>query len=516
MVLFKGQFRRIYHYHLKKCGGTYFNSWLRQHTSDGRDNAGEGMVYNGKPQSDWTYSRENPIGADVEAAARGLFYWADVIYTHAAWRDYATDDTFCITIIRNPVDRIISQVADWRREMALRRVDLHPPIYNFMSDVDTLSLRSFLEKHAFDEARPFFDNYLIRALATTNVDPYYWESVDYPDMTSTALRTMWNRYHLVGLAENMQATQAALAAALGLVPERVEGTRLNVTNSKSALQEEAEDAADILAELTAYDAIVYEQAARRFDEHHSVHADYDERAFESGDAHDAVKRLTPMHRAGYTVFSVRDALIVSGIHGRDGAGYANCRVWTGPSTRTVIYFPVPVGERLEVRLWVHGYASQAILRHTLRMEIDDIAVPHQFVPEAGWHEVVVMQAVSRRPFMKLTIHLDETLDSIAAGQGPGDPRRRGLSFDSYGWRVVQSYPVAYPAQRSQSLPSASDDGEARSSVGEDGPVDEPGVIDEIDPAEGIGDVDPPAPCEDVPEDTAPGTDAPAAHQSAAD
>ena len=114
MSLFANGFSRIYHFHLKKCGGTSMNSWLDQHVEDTRG-------------YDVSWEGRRPKGKQLPNCwVRSLFFVADVVYDHEPIRMRSIPGTFCFTVLRSPRDRLLSQVSDWRRlNPALFRVQSH-------------------------------------------------------------------------------------------------------------------------------------------------------------------------------------------------------------------------------------------------------------------------------------------------------------------------------------------------------------------------------------------------------
>ena len=107
-----GAWRRIFHYHLMKCGGTTLGRWLDTLTFDERSFRTIKNVPIGEPRLDENGEVYNAL---VPSLARSLFHWSDVIYRHEPIRAYAPKGTFCFTVLRDPVQRLVSHVADWRR-----------------------------------------------------------------------------------------------------------------------------------------------------------------------------------------------------------------------------------------------------------------------------------------------------------------------------------------------------------------------------------------------------------------
>jgi hypothetical protein len=202
---------------------------------------------------------------------------------------------------------------------------------------------------------------------------------------------------------------------------------------------EREQAEEILNSLSRYDTIIYDIAALDFAQHSNSGAlGKDANMFEDKYAAVAVKQLIGRNWRGSTVYSVRDQIIGSGFFARDAAGQQNCRIWTGPGERSSLYMPVPANAPVSLKIWVHGYAAEA-QRLALKIEVDDQPIQHVFEPADGWREVIVTETYTSKSWTKITIIVTKTVDSVEAGIGLGDDRKRGLSFDQYGWEVLSNH-----------------------------------------------------------------------------
>jgi hypothetical protein len=155
---------------------------------------------------------------DFEIRARSLFHWAEVIYSHLPLRSYAPPGTFCFTVLRHPIDRIVSQVADWRR----LNIDDYPwmpeAVALGMRDLQRLNLRDFLEEHATTTFSMLFDNYLTRALAGARLGPAVTEYRDLRYLALTAQESINADFDLVGISELSEQTRVLISQQLGLPP----------------------------------------------------------------------------------------------------------------------------------------------------------------------------------------------------------------------------------------------------------------------------------------------------------
>ena len=422
-----GNRRRIYYYHLKKCGGTTLNNWLETLGSDERRNDPNwiGCWMFGDP----AYEPTLEAVAQEKRLATSMFYWTDIVHTHAAIRPYVPDGTFCFTVLRDPVARHVSQMLDWRR---LRPHDVigHPEhIQQCVADCRHLRLKEVLGRHAYRTGRLFMNNYLTRALAVGRIGRLAMDIADPARLLDVALQSLESDYDFIGLTERHQDSRNALCALLGLPAARTI-PKLNESAESERDAEEIEEALPLLHALTAIDAIVYERARQLFETRFAPLArSYTDAEFETRHAAATVGAQAPRHASGATRLSVRDPIVGGGLHGRDAPGSPDCAVWTGPETTATLYLPVPKHVPLEVLVWIRGYASKS-LRQDLSVRIDGKFVRHELVPEPNYADLLVVRACADRDFIRLDLDLPETLPD----PNGLDPRPRGLSFDAYGWR----------------------------------------------------------------------------------
>jgi hypothetical protein len=428
-------YRRIYHYHLKKCGGSTFNRWLDTLTSDERtcDPAWIGSWLLGDRQKE----ANAPNPAAEALVAQAMFHWSDVVHTHAAVRPYAPPGTFCFTILREPVQRLVSQVADWRRLRPSDIANETPAIGELVANSDRLPLRDFLERYGRGTGRMLLDNYMTRALAAGRIGRAVLNADDAVEVLADALSSLECDYDLIGLTENFDIGRNAFCAAAGLPPAR-EIPHVNASRGPRETDPEVLAASEILQELTRVDRVVYDRACVLFDERHRQAGEtYDTGDFETLHASGMLRDLRGVYCDGATRYSVRSPITGSGFHGRDGARMPDCAVWTGPGTCTTLFIPVPPDMQLSLLLWVRGYAVDR-QRDQIRVKVDGRPSVHHFESVEGYEDLLVVDACSSKDFVRLEIEIGETLNSTEAGCESYDQRKRGLSFDSYGWRLVRA------------------------------------------------------------------------------
>lgn len=434
--MFANGYKKIYSYHLRKCGGTYLNHWISRHVSDYNN-------WNEKLYLDGFHEGRNSF-KEYCRSALDAFRTCEAVFTHVPLKALAPSDTFCLVVLREPISRIVSQVADWRRHRNTTNLAQPDIIKNAISDASNLNLREFLNAYAFGPISYLFDNYQTRAVARKLPKPDIFS----PDATEDVLRLSLNilkqDYDLVGIQEYSDLVRLAISYRLGLPFDLEEGQRLNVTNSTEVMRDEIDDAYDILYDITKLDRCIYNESREIFFcKHYPEATEYSEEYFDLNFANQAVSRLNPHVENGEYFFSAREPLIMTGVHGRDAAGTDNCTVWSGSSSKFVIYMPVPDKTLITIKLWIRG-ASDPNMINKLSVFVDDKKKEYSVSSAPGWASIVSVTADTRRAFVKLSIDVGETL-AFTDKPDHVDSRKRGLAFGGYSWTPVTTLPDLGPS-----------------------------------------------------------------------
>ena len=422
--------RQIFHLHIMKCAGTSIGAWLDTLVPDHRCWRDPwGLTYLHDRETRGPTSLNDVLLRDLSVYGLAC---SDAVYSHLPLHRMVAPGTFRFTLLRDPRARIVSQIADWRRLTDADLAGLDEDYAAMLRATRSLSVRELLAGFHDGAGRRYLDNHITRSLAAGRVGMIGYDVADAELLLDAALAALEEDLELVGTIDEIDLCRNAICAELGLPPARPV-SRLNVTNS-AALQEEIAEAGQLLDELARFDAIVVERGRRLFDARHRALAiRYDADAFEAEHASKAVARLQGMQRGAAVAFSVRDVLVGSGMHGRDSPGTPDCAVWSGPERRMVLYLPVPPRAEISVMIWVRGYAADR-LRDGLRLRVDGESVAHRFESADGWHEVILADVFTARDVLRLELEVEETLGTGSPGDPEHDPRLRGVSFDSYGWR----------------------------------------------------------------------------------
>lgn len=277
----------------------------------------------------------------------------------------------------------------------------------------------------------FLDNAMTRALAAGRIGNPIGARTTPDRLGEVALQSLEKDYDLIGLTDEMDLSRNALCAMVGLPPARSIPT-LNASYPDLDLC----GLDDVLHRLTCVDRVIYDRARQLFDQRHRQIAEsYDTDAFETRHAARLLAEARGCYDDGATRYSVRAPIIGAGFHGRDASGTSACAVWSGPDTRSTLYIPTPPNIPLALLVWIRGYADIS-QRDQLRVRVDGVPVGHHFGHADNYADVLTVDTVSTGEFVRLEIDLDETLESGDPASGQYDERKRGLSFDSYGWRPV--------------------------------------------------------------------------------
>jgi len=428
----------IIHVHLHKTAGTSINNWIELLTAaerarrTGEDDLFYKRWHASVPGPPPVPGPNDPMHEELGREARA--YW-DVVHGHSAALATAQTFPYRFVILREPASRFVSFLKDWRRlpdaaigglppgdremRLAARTLDAGEFIRRFL---DTPTFHTLRQTHALRAAAAF-------ALPADRVSG---RNAGDRDLALTALDELFD---FVGIFEDLDGVVRCLARDLGAAPPAGIGA------INAGLTDPARDVIDpegmaILRRLWADDFAIYDHAVRRFRERAGDDYDrYDEDAFERSHLATRLAQLSPRRTPWGRVFTMNDQVVGSGFLGRERPGSAAVRAWTGPLTRSVLYVPVPAGERIDLFLDLDDWIADDV-RASLRVQVDGRAVACAARPGRWCRERLWIPVTTTRPFVKIEILVDRTFTSAEAGGRESYHGRRGAAVSAYGYRLT--------------------------------------------------------------------------------
>lgn len=398
---------RLYQYRIEHCWDAKLDRWLDLGVADTQcgDLSLEDRIAAAFNQP------FTGLGAALEQDfARGLTA-SQVMHSRMPPPATLPPGSFRMVLLDEPRRRFISAA----RALGLLPAEGSPP-------ADAATQAGALLHAGQHQQRRWLDNHLVRALAACRLGPLAFEVDRAEPLLPIAIEALKQQFEFVGLRQRGSTRLGqVLAQALGRPDPIIED---------DAAQPLHHDAFTIPEPLLAQDEQLYAEAGSLFGRHVTA----DAAPWSQQHAQELSRHIVPLNRNGPPVFSVRGPMIVSGVHGRDAAGSENCRLWSGPAPRMTIWIPVPKNTRITAEIRVHGYAHER-QREALRIECDGHAHAHRFESLEGYRDLIAVDCKPQQPILALSVILDETLSGPDLGEVAGDTRRRGISFDRYGWRL---------------------------------------------------------------------------------
>jgi hypothetical protein len=404
-------YRTIIHLHLHKTGGTSLNRWLdtlvpavrarpaaRTIDIESGDPLAASLI--GDRARQWASARMHLQAACPPAACptasspqhmrqfvlfseRGRdarAYW-DVIHAHCPAVVKPDPSAYHVVVLRDPLDRFLSFVRDWRRltesdvavlppdARALRRAALDSDADGVVQcAVETGLLVTFMQTASLAAAA--IHGLPDDVLVDCGAEPF-----------SLATRALDSLFDIVGVAERLDDVARCIARDVGACPVDSLG-RSNQGVADPERDTLSAGSLAILEEAFAIDRQLHHRAAAMLQarlEPASCEADFEAQHLER-----RLERLTPRFIDGRREFSLNDAIVGCGFHGREAADTDQVTVWTGPGTRTVLYLPVPADERLLVSIDIGG-AIQPSVGASLQIRADGQARAFQRLARSAGH-----------------------------------------------------------------------------------------------------------------------------------
>lgn len=455
-------YRTIIHLHLHKTGGTSLNRWLDTlvPAAKARPAARRLDIEPGGPLAAtllgdrarrWavarlemqaavaipgrqaTFSPEQALRQFVLFSERGRdarAYW-DVIHDHCPAVTTTDSSTYRVVVLRDPLDRFLSFIRDWRRlsendlsvlppaALALRRAALDSDADGVVRcAVETGLLASFMQCTSLVSAA--IHSLPHDVLADCGAAP-----------RELATRALDSLFDLVGVSERLDDVARCIARDCGACPVESLG-RLNQGLADPERDALSAGSLAILEETFAIDRELHRKAAAMLESR--LAQAYGEADFEARHLERRLAQLTPRFTGGSREFSLDDMIVGCGFHGREASGTEQVTVWTGPGTRSVLYLPVPTDEQLLLSLDISG-SIQPSVGASLRIRVDGHDRDFRRVSQGGGIERIVVPVRTTRPYCKMELLVDRTLTPAEAGRAGSDARRLGIALRGYGYRL---------------------------------------------------------------------------------
>ena len=356
-----------------------------------------------------------------------------MLHSHGPLRMYAPDNTFCFTVLRDPVQRLLSQIADWRQLGDADAIESSAEVRECIADSRRLALRDFLEKHGHPGGRRGLDNYMTRALAAGRIGHSFDDATDPDLLREVALQSLEKDYDVIGLTEQMDLSRNVLCAMVGLPPARTIPT-LNVTGLAGRTEPGVYGACDILTSLTRVDCVIYDRARQLFD-----------RATGSWPSPTTPRRSRPIMPAAClgkpeaSLAMARRAIRCdrrSSVRDTMGVMGAGCLpVRSGAARKPARHSTFRHRQICRCRSWSGSAVTSRAASATRSV----------FVSMAG-RSPIVSHGPTTMPMSSRSIHIrlgisfawrsisTRRSSRVEPGSELHDARKRGFAFDSYGWR----------------------------------------------------------------------------------
>jgi hypothetical protein len=410
---------KVYFHHLKKTGGTALNLWLDSQFPIYPDNFPALQNAAMAPFAD-VADRQLAQRKGKQALAQAVFADRDLLHDHLSLAPFVPAGTFRLTILRDPVDRLLSQWRDFRRLKPADIAHYPDPIKTMFADIHRLDLRDFLQIYGQHDAPHgfFFDNTQVRAIAENRLGPVAASTKDAGSLLPVALDVLRQDFDCVGdLGRDWEISQM-ICAAMGWAPVPMIA-RVNVTDKTTPSVDDIAAAGAQIAALTRHDQALYDAAKALHQAGFAKAQSYDRVQFEKRHLQ---RRLSTLPRAGRVArYDLTMPLIGSGHGGRRFAGDKTRIIHAIADQPLVLYVPV--------QRWARGTIDLTFRpdQH-LRERLGPVTINGQAVaPVYDGRNGVLSCAVTtgRRNWARLQLDPPH--------QGPD--QRPHLAITGYGWQT---------------------------------------------------------------------------------
>jgi hypothetical protein len=369
--------------------------------------------------------------AHVEYGREAFAYW-DVVHDHSP--SFVTSDVsaYRCVVLREPAIRFVSFLRDWRRLAEEDLVRLSPEAQAMRRTAMTCDADTFVHRHADCRVfRALTQTQALKSAALYGLPRDYLATCDAAPLT-LATRALDSLFDLVGVVDRMDDVVRCIARDVGACPIESLG-RYNQGAADPERDSLSTESLAILRQVYANDFKLYAKACAMLEAR--LLPTYSQADFEAQHLERRLQQLTPRFVDGRRVFSLNDQIVGCGFHGRDAADATDVTVWSGPGTRTVLYVPVPPGERLDLHIDIGGYVHPSV-GESMRIRVDDRDRAFQRTAARGVLERIIVPVQTSRPYCKVEFFVERTFTLAEAGHADGDARRLGVALRGYGYRLT--------------------------------------------------------------------------------
>ena len=276
---------------------------------------------------------------------------------------YFYPDTKIITILRDPVERALSHIENLRRTPEATVKGLDSEMRALIEELRTGPLEKVLDFGPDSYFRKPLSNHQARILAG-----YAFHDLEDEVLLELALKNL-EKINFVGLTDRLEKFAGIVSFNLGFYNSYSE-ERLNVMPEEARI-DAAERAriTDILAEKNKVDAIVFEEAKKRFARHVQ---DYHDALFQLRGG----QRLRALAPGEEATFGMESALVGEGWHEREAGLGGECARWGGPGPSSVLYPAVALQGETSIDFNIVSVISDEIYA-SMQIFINGSYAPHE-------------------------------------------------------------------------------------------------------------------------------------------
>jgi hypothetical protein len=416
--------RKVYHLHIPKTAGTTINTWLDDLVPFGRARSPYfPRKFNVFMQETFGIekARSKPI---VDRICAELY---DVMHGHDNMLSGISDSVFIFSFFRDPVARAYAQYKD-QSGLKPWDVSFHPQKEFLLSSQRS---KSFLELHdQWKDLTMFkagYRNAQCRMLVINQLSPKAFFSAPDDEIFDRAVEVVDKRLAFIGLQSAFSRSMNSLSRVLEACPVAL---RQSANVGRYKKDEMDAETREVLLSLNRADQRLFDYVVSKFNATTALDNDYLEDEFERSHAVDRVADLALRFRAGVMTYTMNDALVGDGFHGRDGAGTPDCCRWTGPGSRSILYLPAAKRGHMAsiaVKGWMHYE-----VRDSLVIKVNGHPVDYSLRHGPGVADWVDFSPPPGGEFLKLEFEISRPWTDHDCGRELSDGRSKGFAI----WKIL--------------------------------------------------------------------------------